>query len=167
MKNFIGSSLIAIGLLTAGVASAQTMSPTGTYTWTGPISVQKPSSPAFPCVLSVSIASTASGSELTGMTFSNIIPGLPCPAIDTTSSNTYPIPLTWDATNRIFTVPNLYIVTPTPGDCEGPISVSLSANPNPSMTINQVIPWVTAPGDCTVVSASPLPLVSPGSGSVN
>ena len=164
MNKIICSSLLAVGLLSSGPASAQTFTPSGDFTWEGQVFVHKPSNVPFPCTLEVVMGPGGSGAVLKSIKFK---PGhAACGLINTTSGNTYPLPLTWNSTTRTFTTPYLYVGTPTPGDCAGPISVTLGANPNPVMNINQVIPYVWAPGDCTVISSPALPLISPLPGSV-
>lgn len=179
MKYKFISMASAVAVLFSGTASAQVFSPSSTYTWRGVVEVNKPPSPAFFCNLEVDVSPNTTpppDASLTRVEFTagpGAPPGL-CEAITVHNpspvnpiSPANPVDLSWDAATRTWTtVTPIYVQTPTPGDCQGVLSVTLSANPNPAMGVNATLAPVWAGSGCTVRSVPVLPLNNPLPGSV-
>lgn len=180
MKNIISAIFASSAILAAQAASAQTWTPaTSPWVWEGAVTVQKGSSPAFPCRLTVEIVNPGTGSATTtqqpatragntdGVQFNAGF--IACPGIIPV---TQPFDVTYNkdaAGNEWFNIYNLYVITPTPGDCAGDITGVVFNDNNPpssgddSLDVNATLPEVAlGSGACTIVGN--LPLFSPAGG---
>lgn len=165
MKTKCMAAVAALALFSGTAANSQTFTPpTNPYEWSGVVLVNKPPSPAFPCILTVQI-DPGPPVEVVSISFTSTGPTPPgtCEAIDV---NNLPITPVWNSSTRQLTIPGVYVETPTPGDCAGDVVVQLGPNPNPDITMNSVIPPV-AGSACTITSTPSLTLTSPNPGSVN
>lgn len=162
MKKFISAIMMSTALLGAQVASAATLSPTGSWTFSGPVTVQKGAGPILNCDASVTYSVTSSG--ITSATFS-LAPGdLGCATvqIDSNPHTGTTIIIHPDGTIEIRTSNVHADTTITPGNCGGDLGVVFHNGPSGTdwLEVDTILPEeVTGTGDCTIIGA--LDLVSP------
>lgn len=179
MKKMAIFAATALSLLNAQ-AGAQTWTPgPGTapvWVWEGTVTVQKGSSPAFPCRVTVEVVNPGTGST-TQTQQPAVTPGnvdgiqfnagfIACPGI-LPITQPFAVDYTNTGGNEAFNVRNVYVITPTPGDCAGDITNIVFNDNNPpssgddSLDVNAVLPEVTpGSGACTIIGN--LPLRTPG-----
>lgn len=165
MKRFISTVLAATALVVSGAAQAETYTPSGVYTWSGVVLVQKTPSPAFPCVATVSAfvpnadpdahGGFDHGHNMTNLTidFSQYGPtpaGL-CESIAVRDGQNGSPDLSdlysWDFPT--FKINDVYVHTPTPGDCLGDISATYDSLGN--LVVNSSLPGGGGTDACTFV----------------
>lgn len=162
MKKFISLVMMSTALLGAQVASAATFSPAGTWTFSGPVTVQKGAGPILNC--NATVQYTVTSTDITNAVFS-LAPGdLGCATVQIDSnphgSNKVVIPP--DGT-IVITTNNVHAdTTITPGNCGGPLDAVFHNGPSGTdwIEVDTVLPEeVTGTGDCTIIGS--LDLVSP------
>jgi hypothetical protein len=146
MKRFAILVASSIALLGAQTATAQTYTPTGTWRWSGNVTVQKGTGPVLICRLTVT-ANVASGSATASATLG--LGDIRCLTVSFTGA---PYTVTWSGgPPETLTLNNVFVNTSiTPGNCAGNVTATFNDSTDDSLTINTSIPQVTSGGACTI-----------------
>ncbi|WP_332820346.1 hypothetical protein [Sphingopyxis sp.] len=156
MKKVIALMMGSVAMFTAQAANATTYSPTGAWSFSGTVDVNK--GIALTCTLDLDATTTSSTATATPALSGGAF-GL-CGTIGFTGA---PYNVSYNSSTSTLTIEDVYVNTITSGDCAGDISGTWD-EVNNTITIDAVLPAVSGGGDCTI--AGTISLTSPGDVSI-